>query len=457
MTAPSYVSSSLTVAQNASGTAAPGTKPGNLADGHLLFCHVVTPGGNNPSTPAAPDGTWTEVPFSTKAIDESMHAVFAKFILTAAGQPATYAFTLAVADVSTVHMFSVVDAKLSSFFGNNTSTSVNTTGITVPGVATSAADSLVLGFYGQGNGGNHTTTSSGWTQTYSVGTGAGASARSAGGFRNTMATQGTTPDLVLSGGQTGFIVGGMVEVLGVPPSNAPILTLGAGTPQLNPSNTNVPVPVDPASSAGELLVAILELRTATASITTVPSPWQFVGNQAGTNGSNTYIYYMKAPTGYSPPASYTWVQDATQASYTIFCRVTGHDTTTPMSTSWFAGVDAGQGQTSATCPDLTAPFGDALVLRVVGSLDAGLHSWAFPAVEKWDATNGGTSVNRFAAAGATENGPAAAGAVGTRVCTIATPGAGAVAITALISPPTDTTPPAVPTGLTATPGFFTSN
>lgn len=452
MTAPSYVASSLTVAQNASGTAAPGTKPGNLADGHLLFCHVVTPGGNNPSTPAAPDGTWTEVPFSTKSVDESMHAVFAKFILTAAGQPATYAFTLAVADVSTVHMFSVVNAKLTSFFGNNTSqTSSGVAGITVPGVVTTAADSLVLGFYGQGNAGNHTTSSSGWTQVFSVGTGVSATARSAGGFQNTMATQGTTPDLVLSGGQSGFIVGGMVEVLGVPPSNAPVLTVGAGSPQLNSSNANVVVPVDPASAEGELLVAVVELRSYTASIITVPSPWQLVGNQAGTNGSNTYIYWMIAPPGYSPPASYTWVQDSSQVSYTIFCRVTDFDTTTPMDSAWFAGVDAGQGQTSATCPDLTAPMGDALVLRVVGSLDPGTHTWAFPATERWDATNAGTISTRFAATGATEDGPTAAGAVGTRVCTIASTGAGAVAITALISPPLDTTPPAGAANLTATP------
>ncbi len=225
----------------------------------------------------------------------------------------------------------------------------------------------------------------------------------------------------------------------------PTFVAGSATASQPSTGTAHAVSQSVATEVGHLVVMTIVIRHSVASVVSAPDAtwtrWWRVTPGSGTISMETWAKIADV----AGLASHTFTLTASQPSVMQIVNLTGVDAAAPLDVAeGFANVGTG---TTNTHPGITTTGIDRYIMTVYGSGSAVNTTTTF-GVERWNQFAGtGTSARSTAGYEETQ---AAAGATGSRVGTLPGGGwlhSGMAAIKG--SGPTDITPPAAPTGLTA--------
>jgi hypothetical protein len=235
-------------------------------------------------------------------------------------------------------------------------------------------------------------------------------------------------------------------------------TLVSVTPTQNDTYSNtVPVPVGPCTPGQLLIAQILIKRTvAEGSVGTLVSPtgdtWQAIPNTEWSPQANhRSSLYMRVATSGDNNATYNWSSPGeTVTSFVVVSKISSGSV---IGSSGNGGpAPSGGGAAVLTALSISPNIADALLL-FYGSCGSAVDSWTDPPtgmthVYEYGSATSGTGPGRSLAA--YQQTLSATGATGDRVTTNASNSVWTANLVAIADAATDTTAPAIPTGLTIT-------
>ncbi len=213
------------------------------------------------------------------------------------------------------------------------------------------------------------------------------------------------------------------------------------------STTTTPIVNMPASIvAGELIVVVFQLGQAN-NVTPITNLQGFTQRAHIFTAGNAQALIIDKVATASEPASYTFTWAATALTQAAAFRVSSA-AGTPIFDTASASIDTAS---PFTHPGLTTLSAGCLVLWGAGGNSNATYTWSNTTLDTNEFSESGGGTNRSLAVAYSVQ--AAAGATGTsNVTPSVAPGTGSLGLSAAsyYSPGGDVTPPAAPTGLTAT-------
>lgn len=193
MAAPALIGTPTTVANASSGTTTTITKPASLADGETLLAVVSSAWPSGGIAPPGDSVAWTEL-YEVSSTAGLTTAVYVKYVASAAGEPASYAFTHSsaknvgymtrVSGCDSSQVYDVLGASTNTANGADTPT----------GITTTVADTLIIAVWGSVD--STALTMSGvteWADVASGGSGGASSKTTSGSGYVTQASPGSSP------------------------------------------------------------------------------------------------------------------------------------------------------------------------------------------------------------------------------------------------------------------------